>query len=666
MMNGSAIRAPGGFGSLMKDAVCYLLVSDGGRNRVRVVVFDDGGSQANLISFTRLEFEDALKSGLLVEDFEHDWYPPWLGKTSRVSQQQLERDRIDPKESYDVKVNRRFAAIAELVAMTPKVLSADDLESIISQHAKDQKPEQNTKRLRLWFLTYMIFGQDKRALMPKLHNIGHWDRSTKIEKRLGRRGWQSPDGGYPVTAEMKEKILDGFRQHNAVDKNEDTVYRNVLVHKFGCRAISDSDGAGFYHPNAEPFPSFDQFKNWVKAQTNPAALARARLGPSKSRSQSGSLGRFSEGLCNVNQVVEFDGFYPSAKLVGLTEGSAQDAFCVVRGTCGYSGAVVALGFAQERETMEAYRMALFSMAIDKQKFAELFGLELRPGEWACQGLSKVLVFDRGPAASMSCEDAVDWLSRLELTPTHSGQSKATVESSHPRDKKNNDLPTHVQSSFNFVTASRAQIYRVIEDNRTSNASNRMTEEDWRQGFTPTPNNLFNHYDSLGRNSAIRMPFEKAVRLFLTQHTVSIRRDGVYLYSRKYNARSLIDTGVFDRVARDGNIKVQAYVLTMCVRHIWIELEGILHELSFVLSAGVDPDSSDISLYELKEINEARLHSQALLRTEKIAISQDLNQRFEHDTGFSLDSKKRKPGRPKKGSASKRDEADYKGIMGGKR
>ncbi|AKT33559.1 hypothetical protein [Pseudomonas syringae] len=359
--------------------------------------------------------------------------------------------------------------------------------------------------------------------------------------------------------------------------------------------------------------------------------------------------------------------YPhSAKLSGVTEGSAQDSFCVVRGTCVKSGAVVALGFARGHETMEAYRMALFCMAIGKEKFAELFGVMLKAGDWSSVGLSKAFVFDRGPAAAMNCEDAIDWLSRLELTPTHSGQSKASVESSHPREKQSGDQPTHFQSNFNFVMAARAEIYRAIEDNRISDASGRMTEEDWLEGFAPSPNNIFKRYDSLGRNSAVNMPFEKAVRVFLTPYPVSIRRDGVYLYSRRYNSQSVSDTGVFDRIARNGVIEIQAYVLTMCVRHIWIELDGELHELSMVLSAGVEPDSSDITLDDLALINEARLQAQSLLRVQKMAVPEELDQRFQQDTGQLRHSGTRKLGRPKKDAASKRDEEDFKAVMGGKK
>ncbi|OSR64335.1 hypothetical protein BV326_05827 [Pseudomonas syringae pv. actinidiae] len=136
--------------------------------------------------------------------------------------------------------------------------------------------------------------------------------------------------------------------------------------------------------------------------------------------------------------------------------------------------------------------------------------------------------------------------------------------------------------------------------------------------------------------------------------------------RRYNSQSVSDTGVFDRIARNGVIEIQAYVLTMCVRHIWIELDGELHELSMVLSAGVEPDSSDITLDDLALINEARLQAQSLLRVQKMAVPEELDQRFQQDTGQLRHSGTRKLGRPKKDAASKRDEEDFKAVMGGKK
>lgn len=665
MITGSRLHSPEGFRGLKKGISYHFLVSDPDSNRVRLIFFDDAGTNAQLLTLTCLEFEAALESGELLEDGIKDFYPPWLGSTNGIDISHLENRRVGPKEGYDAKVNRRYLAIAGLVERTREILGAEDPEAIINAHAKDQSPQQNAKRLRLWFFSYLVFGQNKWALMPRLHKIGSWDRSERANpKKLGRPSRAGRKAGFPVTPEMKLKILKGFIKLKDPAKTQEDIYGDVLSQKFGCRQQTDVHGITcFFHPQGHPFPSFHQFWYWIKKQTRPEALTRDLKGPSKARAESGSQGSFSARLSNLNQLVEFDGFNPSEKISGLTEGSAVDAFCVVRSVCGLSGAIVGIGFSESKENMEAYRMAMFSMAIDKTKFAELFGAVIKPGEWTSVGLPSTVIFDRGPASTMPSHEAIEWLSRLELTPTHSGQSKATVESSHRREKNNNDQPTHVHSKLNFVELSRRHILDVIGDNKASDASSRMTEEMWLAGFTPTPANIWKYLDDRGRNSAIGMPFEQAVREFLTVHPASIKRDGVYFYGRKYNSRELVETGVYDQVARNGYIPVTAYVMTMCVRHIWVDTNGILYELSFVKPASVHPDSVDISLYDLQEINEARLHATAQLREEKIAVRQELKSRFELDTGKAWRDEQRKPGRAVKNATVQRDDADYRRFMG---
>ena len=258
---------------------------------------------------------------------------------------------------------------------------------------------------------------------------------------------------------------------------------------------------------------------------------------------------------------------------------------------------------------------------------------------------------------------MSWLSRLELTPTHSGQSKATVESSHPRTKSNNDQPTHFHSSLNFVEICKRHILQAIYDNHASGTEGKMTPEMLEVGFSPTPHNIYKFYSDLGYDSGTEVSFDYAVREFLTPRPAHIKRSGVYFYGRKYNSSKLIETEVFDRIAFNGQIPVTAYVMTMCVRHIWIELEGVLYELDFVKPASVHPSSVDISLSDLQALNENRLRGNAQLREEQPAILQDRNAQFLHATGKAWDSGTRKPGRPAKDGAAERDVADQQRLMG---
>lgn len=666
MMTGSRLIAPEGFLSLSKGVTYHFLNSNGNRNRVRLLMFSDDGKalSTHLITLSRIEFEDALENGWVLEDGPSDKFPPWLASIEGVSVTHLEGRRKSVKESYDQKVNRRFMAIADLIARREEILADDNPDSLINAHAKGQRPQQNAARVRLWFYTYITFGHNKWALLPPLHRIGGWNREDPSRvRKLGRPSSKGKLHGYPADASMKEMILSGFLQFKSAHKTKNDIYNDIVIRKFGCVVVGDMVNKEYVHPDGKPFPSFNQFKYWIEELISPKALKRALKGEHKARAISGAEGSFAEKIINVNQSVEFDGYNISEKLTGLIEGSAVDSFCVVRAVCGLSGAVLGIGFSEGKENMDAYKMALFCMAVDKVKFGELFGAGINYGEWPSEGLSGGIVFDRGPGAGYDGEPSINWLKAFELTPVFSGQSKATVESSHPRDKKSLDQPTHFHSKFNFVEMSKREIYRAISDNHTSDAGRRMEEDMYLAGIKPTPFDIYNYWSCRGRDSSIGMQFDTAVKTFLKSCPANIRKDAVYFYGRKYRSQSLVATGIFDKVAMKGIIETSVFVLTMCVRHIWIEVNGILYELDFVRTASTPAGTVDISLRDLQEIHQVRRNVAAALRDERPAAQQYFKDRFKRDTGEDWDSGDRKLGRPSKGGAAQRDAADYDRFRG---
>lgn len=664
MMIGARIIALEGFQCLAKGVVYHFLHSDSDSNRVKLVHFNYASADitADLLMLPQNIFEEALENKALVEDGRDD-YPPWLKNIQGYSISFLEDRRSSTKENYNQKVDRRFMAISELVGKYREILSSDNPGAIINRHAKSQRPQQNAIRLRLWFYSYIVFGFNKWALMPLLHRIGGWNREENSSAKHGRPHRKGQRYGYNCSPVMKEKILNGLLAYKDTAGTKAKLYSDILVKKFGCEIKVVKGVKTFVQPNGEPFPSFGQMKYWAKKMIGPKNLALELNGKHKTRSQSGSAGSFAERLSNLCQRVEFDGYYISEKMSGITEGSAVDGFCVVRAVCGLSGAVVDIGFAEGRETMEAYKMALFSMALDKVKFCELFGLNVSSEEWPCYGLAGGVIFDRGSGATYGSEPEINWLGSIELTPTFSGQSKATVESSHPRDKKSLEQPTYFHSKLNFVLMARREILQVLADNQSSDASGRITEEMIINRVKPTPHGIWNFLDSRGRNSSIAMPFDEAVRTFLTEHPVTIRKDAVYFYGRKYRSAALIDTHVFDRVARSGSIKTTVFAITMCVRHIWIELDGLLYELDFMSTAATPEGTVDISLSVLKEIDKIRREAATDHRDEIPAIQQEYRDRFKKDTGVESDSGQRKKGRPTKDGAARRDIDDFNRFRG---
>ncbi|WP_249731714.1 hypothetical protein [Pseudomonas syringae] len=137
MITGSRLKAPEGFKGLKKNVEYYFLASDGRANRARLVFFDDEGTTASLLTLSRPEFDLALTNGDLVEHGS-DATPPWLKAIRDISVDQLEKDRVRARKSYDEMVNKRYLAIADLVDDSEEILSSENPESIINAHAVNQ------------------------------------------------------------------------------------------------------------------------------------------------------------------------------------------------------------------------------------------------------------------------------------------------------------------------------------------------------------------------------------------------------------------------------------------------------------------------------------------------------------------------------------------------
>lgn len=104
---------------------------------------------------------------------------------------------------------------------------------------------------------------------------------------------------------------------------------------------------------------------------------------------------------------------------------------------------------------------------------------------------------------------------------------------------------------------------------------------------------------------------------------------------------------------------RGYVMDLCVRHLWIELDGRLYQLDAELKVGGDTDDLYVSLSELEQFAEARAEINSAFRQHRRAASAEGIIRFEEDTGDDWDSIQRKTGRPKKTAQARQEEREAK-------
>lgn len=659
MKIGAKIHAPEGWKSICKEIEYYFLNSDSNSRRVLLVFFENAEKKAikaSLVSVNQQTFEAGVKQNSILMCETQNTLPPWLEKFEGYDLSRIDDYRTGkPKVSHSTRVTERFKIITEAVTNSAEILKAKSPQEEISRYAQRCETSQNISRYTLWFLTYLIFGRNIWSLLPPFHNSGNWNRLKHPDTKFGAPSKsQGRNYGYGMSTDLAKRCVDSFANLAVLGKSMVSIYRESMVKYFNCHLSIQKNGMKILiSKNESAFPTYDQFRYQVKKAYSQEQIQIKIYGEVRVRTKlSNSKGRFSEEISNLYERVEVDGYYTSDFPRGYVEGSTLPPLCVVVGRDLLSGSKLGIGFSFGRERSAAYRMMLFSMAIPKHAFCRYFGISLKENEWMSEGLPPHFTVDRGPGSS---KDLIERLEKIipikDMSPSYSGQSKATVESSHPRDTSIEGQPTYVESGLTPVQLARREIRRLITFNESANMEDRIDPDSEMIDVTPSPNGLWKHYDQLYRNDAQPLSFDDAVRAFLSPVEFTVKEDGIYLLGRLYFSESLRESGLFDM---PGVTKVSGYMMDMCTRYIWVDVSGRLIEVPAMLRIRGDSETLFTSIDELNDWNQNRKIVQSAFRLHAHAVHVDAQVRFEEDVGKDYEGGSRKKGRPVKNDKSRQE------------
>lgn len=655
MLIGAQVTAPDGFGPLAHGVTYHFVVNAG--PTILLAQFDSYGKNtrqptASLLRLPRDIFEDGLdRNAISVSRSDAADLPPWLEELKGKNIMAIDARRPSGRRSYLEYVQSRLMHLARALDNLDAIFAEPDIDYAINQFANDASPPQNRGRFRFWLLVYLCFGRNMWALLPPFHRLGRQAGKYSDVKLGAPSKANGKFHGYAMTPHMVELCVKGYLKYGAAGVTMKVIYTQTMKFIFGCKTRRDQDGCfQYYQPNGEPFPSSRQFRYWVTKELSLETVQRTRFGSARHRrSLRASNGRYSEEVSNVLEITEFDGYFTSELPKGYIEGRPLPPLCVVVARDNLCGVMAGIGFSFA-ERASAYRMALFSMAVPKSYFCELFGIELKDDYWICEGLPPHLKLDRGPGSTPTLvrDDNVKPVIR-DMVPSWSGQSKATVESSHPRDVKLEGRPSYVLSGLTPVELAKREILRLMGYNHQTDMSARMEIDPDLAHTLPTPHELYKHYSARLRNSGLPVSIAEAVRSFLTPIPVFAKKDGVYLDDRRFDCAELRDTGLLDKIARNslGSVELQGYMLDLCVRHIWVEVDSTIIRLDAKLKIRDDESLLFVSIEELKQWREARARVNAKFEEHRSAAAAEMMESFEESTGEKWTVGQRKSGPAKK-------------------
>lgn len=604
------------------------------------------------------KFEEGLLSGGITIKSPAETVPPWLDGMTQEQLDALSERRRTTKQIHEDRIDQRLLVVYEASTQMKELFLADDPMMAINACAKRSQKSMPAARFRFWLFSFLLYG--RIGLHYSVAKIGKWDRKLKAEMR--------PDSTQKVTGARAKKIVDAYVKHRGQGRTREEIYVEAMCKEFGCRSTRDQRRRRkLYHPAGDWFPSVRMFFYHADVALGHNEIVKNRMGEKRHHTEvAPNQGSFTEFVGNAYEWVEYDPFYNKYHPRSTT-GHALPLLTVGRMRDAASGAILALSFDLSGETKQQLGDALFCAAVDKVKFCSLFNVKIGHEDWPSVGLPSRLVMDRG--AGFTAFERPNDLDRLwpQVTgaPKGVGQAKALIETSHPKKLKNKEGPQHNLSDGNVWQMAMNEILRVKRDNESLDVSSRIPAEWLGSIQRATPNALFQEFDRRGRNDAVQIPFETAVRTFLPLIDISANKDGVWLGKRLYRCLDLLRSGFFDQLARIGSIRLKAHHLRGCVNHLWLVHAGRLFELTLTQKVNNGAGSVAISYDELLIEEEMRRVLSKEVKEHRKGVRAEVNEESDSIVGMSIDAGATRDGRAKRTKESLAEAKDTVDVMRGK-
>ena len=606
----------------------------------------------NLKTISREDFEYAIRMGKIKINDKQCSYPPWLSNLEGKNVSKYSNyKKLSP--SHENRIDKRLKIITPLVSYLEEISNHNNIEKEINLYAKNLKLKATV--VRLWFLTYVLFGFNRYSLHYTYQNIGNWDRNeNKSHVKRGRPSKIKGKGyGHNANKEMITLIINSYLRLSKKGTELTTIFSQAIVKEFGAKVITLRNGVKEYeHPLGEPIPSFWMYRYYVSQEFSRNDIQKRLKGNGLFRTKNKKHeGSYSNAVGNIMEETELDVYVCKELPQGLLEGSTLKPLDVARMVDIATSLTLGIGFSLGGESAEAYRMAQFSAAISKVKFCKLFGINIEEHQWPSKGLAPHQIYDRGPGSTEKANSSSIKGKAVikEIAPTHSGQSKPTVETTNPKTRKNLDGPFHKKSNLKPIELVQREIIRVISANDMIDISSKIPNEFIYDVERPTPLELFRVLDSFGRNDSISISFEQAVREFLPRQKVTLGKEGIFLLNQQYSSIRLKECGILNRVGHLKAITMEAYVMNACIRNIWIDFDGELIELEIYFKLKTNDQDCYLSLSELEEKSERLKTLNTLQFEHRLAHKSEREEIFKEMTGKSWDAGKIVLGRPKRGT-----------------
>lgn len=651
--------APGGFRGLNANRDYYYAGRCDDRETITLCFFSSDPIDVHLEVLSQPAFEQAVLDDLLVPVDRSSPYPPWVEQfAGESSSHRYARSISEHIANNHAHISRWKERLTPLLSKSNDILSVENPYKPINKHITGVSSRSQVKKGRILFFAWLCFGRSDAALLPFTLKNGRFNRDDSPPKnKYGPKNKRTGEfSGHHCGPTERELCIKGYERHRTPGLPYSEIYRRTLETEFKCDSRIVDGKYETYQPTGNAYPSQRQFMTRVFDHFGYTTVHNMRFSTERvRRTKKEHVGTFSERCSNILERIEADVYYVCETAKGVSADYSA-VLCIARTLDTTTSLRTGIGCSLNGEKSDAYAMAEFSMGIPKDVFCSYFGITIDRSHWPSFGLPMRNIADKGAGSK---EDLIDTMLQFspnfEMAKSYSGQSKAPIEASNPRVTKMEGAPCYVVSHLNVFEYFKREIVRTYTENWTSDISAHLTKSMIENGVKPRPIHVWNYLAQRCRTDGIDVDFDELVRKFLPKRTIKINRQGAWLSILRFKSEALTEAGLCERVSGNRSYELEAYILPMSLRQMWIDWNGRLVEVHLVPPMVDGGGEYEWTVKDLEDLSRRRKALIAEAKEEDLAVRIAASKMFEEQTGKKFDGGTSRRARPKRKSRDSMDE-----------
>lgn len=478
--------------------------------------------------------------------------------------------RLVPEDSLTASARKRrdvgWKVICELVTQEPQIYFSGRRGEMIREAAEKWGVDKDT--VRNYLRRYWQRGMSRNSLLQDHEKCGNRNQlKGATEKKRGRPRLDNTVGkNMDDQSRRYLEVAIGNHFYGGKKMTFVDVYLLMLKRWYADEITLTSTDGSPHDPtlrkrrtliirNPDDVPTLRMCRYWYKKSKNLVAEAKARNGNKHfEKNQRAILGSsVADAICPGHR------FQIDATILDIYIVSKANKQTVIGRPVLYlvvdvwSRSIVGFHIGIESASWRVAMLSLLNAAADKVAFCRSYGIHIEPADWPQQGLSAVILGDRGEMESGMPEQLSNVLGiNLENTPPYRADLKGAVERKFKttqaaykpfvegyidvdyRERGGHDY--RLDATLDLYEITQQVIEVILMHNALPIAQYEIDVETANDEILPSPNNLWNWGIENRQGHIHKKDPALIMQAVLPTKDTSIQANGIHLFGRRYTSK----------------------------------------------------------------------------------------------------------------------------------